>query len=206
MKCFYHYDKDSTATCYICSHPLCEACLIEFDERSYCKECVRKTIDQFLQKGAGERQPTTKPQQPGKSPAIATLLSLIPGLGFIYLGLYMKGMAIFAAWVGFLVLFENGNDIGPLIGIAFWAFQLVYTNQEAKRLNRSMMGEQGKRAEKEEIQGSLAWGIIIVIIGFLFLIHNFGFNLSWLVKFWPLLVIGIGIQMIWSFVSVGRQG
>ena len=135
---------------------------------------------------------------PYKSSALATWLSIVPGLGFIYLGLYLKGIAIFAAWIALTNLSHSFDDgFSPLISIAFYVFQLVYTNQEAKRLNRLKSGATEMEKEKKE-EGSLLWGSVIVIIGVLFLIHNFGFDLSWIVDFWPLIIIGLGAQLIWN--------
>ena len=42
-------------------------------------------------------------------------------------------------------------------------------------------------------------GIVLIIIGGLFLAHNFGlFQLGWLHQWWPLLLIGLGV---WSLLN-----
>lgn len=225
MKCFYHYERDSGGACSLCSHPLCADCLIELNHRSYCKECVQKAINESLQSGVVPPAPSSQeppaplaseqapqagaqkaagPRSPWKSAAAATWLSVLPGLGFIYLGLYMKGMAIFATWVGLMVILEDAHDFAPLVLLGFWIFQLVYTNQEAKRLIGLKMGET-ETAEKKEEEASLVWGIIIVIVGALFLVHNFGFDLSWLARFWPLLIIAFGTYLIRNFIMGGDK-
>lgn len=192
MKCFNHYETDSIAVCSECQHPLCQECVIELKGVSYCRECLEKVI---TPKALQKSKTIGKDRKPFKSSSIATWLSIVPGLGFIYLERYLKGIAIFIVWIGLMLIFNP--PASPLISIGFWLFQLIYANQEAKRLNKlSLTVEEGQ----EEIEkASLFWGILVILFGLIFLIHNFGFDLSWIFKFWPLLVIGIGAQLIWDF-------
>lgn len=45
-------------------------------------------------------------------------------------------------------------------------------------------------------------GIVLIIIGSLFLAHNFGLlDWGWLKQWWPLILIVLGV---WSFVSYKR--
>ena len=42
-------------------------------------------------------------------------------------------------------------------------------------------------------------GIVLIVIGALFLAHNFGLlQFGWLHQWWPLILIGLGI---WSFIN-----
>lgn len=192
MKCFYHYETDSIAVCSDCQHPLCQECIIDLKGVTYCRDCLEKTVtSKALQKSKG----AGKGKKPFKSSTVATWLSIVPGLGFIYLERYLKGIAIFIVWIGLMLIFKP--PASPLISIGFWLFQLIYANQEAKRLNRlSLIVEEGME-EKEK--ASLFWGILVILFGLIFLIHNFGYDLSWIFKFWPILVIGVGAQLVWDF-------
>ena len=192
MKCFYHYEKDSKESCCACSHPLCEDCIIDVNGKSYCRECIQKAQQEVRPQ---IEQKAVTPQPLKKSSALATWLSILPGLGFIYLGLYLKGITIFAIWAGIMTFFNDHHEFSGLLSFGFWVFQLVYTNQEAKKLNRLRSGTPEMQKEKKE-EGSLVWGIVVVIIGFLFLINSFGLDISWMINFWPLIVIGLGAQMI----------
>lgn len=192
MKCFYHYDKDLAALCSECNHPLCQDCLIDLKGVIYCRDCLEKAIaPNALQKDKA----VPKSKKPLKSSATATWLSILPGLGLIYLELYLKGIAIFTVFIGLMMVFK-GDPLCPIVCIAFWLFQLVYANQEAKRINRRWLNIKEVREEKES--ASLVWGGLVILFGLIFLIHNFGFDLTWLYRFWPLLIIGIGVQLIWN--------
>ncbi len=193
MKCFYHYERESQAVCSTCSHPLCADCIIDVQGKTYCRECIEQAQKEYLPPTDQRPVQSVKPE---KSSALATWLSILPGLGFIYLGLYLKGIAIFVFWIGLITFFGTANEeLAPLIGIGFWIFQLVYTNQEAKRLSRAKTDTIELEKEKKE-EASIVWGIIVLIVGILFLIHNLGFDLSWLIKFWPLIIVGFGIHLI----------
>jgi lia operon protein LiaF len=50
-------------------------------------------------------------------------------------------------------------------------------------------------------QESLFWGLILLIVGLLFLLDNFGVDIDiWdiLDDFWPMILIAIGLKNIWQ--------
>jgi lia operon protein LiaF len=50
-------------------------------------------------------------------------------------------------------------------------------------------------------QESLFWGLILLIVGVLFLLDNFGVDIDiWdiLDDFWPMILIAIGLKNIWQ--------
>lgn len=51
---------------------------------------------------------------------------------------------------------------------------------------------------------SLAWGLIILVLGMLFLLKNFGLEVNvWrlLGKYWPMILIFIGLKNIYLFAK-----
>jgi len=51
---------------------------------------------------------------------------------------------------------------------------------------------------------SLFWGLIILVLGMLFLLKNFGLEINvWhlLGKYWPLILIYIGVKNIYLYVN-----
>ncbi len=55
-----------------------------------------------------------------------------------------------------------------------------------------------------QAKGSITGGIILLVIGTLFLLHNIGVNIhiwDFLGKYWPLILIGIGIKNIYLFLQ-----
>ncbi|MFH2107874.1 MAG: DUF5668 domain-containing protein [Chrysiogenia bacterium] len=54
---------------------------------------------------------------------------------------------------------------------------------------------------------SLFWGLIILVLGLLFLMKNFGFEINiWhlLGKYWPLILIYIGLKNIYLFIKKNK--
>jgi hypothetical protein len=54
---------------------------------------------------------------------------------------------------------------------------------------------------------SLFWGLIILVLGLLFLMKNFGFEINiWhlLGKYWPLILIYIGLKNIYLFIKKSK--
>jgi hypothetical protein len=57
-------------------------------------------------------------------------------------------------------------------------------------------------------QESLFWGVILLLVGVLFMLDNFGVNIDlWDVigDFWPTILIAIGLKNIWYHYSAKRQ-
>ena len=54
---------------------------------------------------------------------------------------------------------------------------------------------------------SLFWGLIILVLGMLFLLKNFGFEINvWHLvgKYWPLVLIYIGLKNIYLFLTKNK--
>lgn len=54
---------------------------------------------------------------------------------------------------------------------------------------------------------SLFWGLIILVLGMLFLLKNFGLEINvWhlLGKYWPLILIYIGVKNIYLYVTKNK--
>jgi lia operon protein LiaF len=57
---------------------------------------------------------------------------------------------------------------------------------------------------KNKKRESLFWGIILLGIGLIFLLDNFGLDIDlWdaVTEFWPMILIIIGIKMIYTHIS-----
>jgi lia operon protein LiaF len=57
-------------------------------------------------------------------------------------------------------------------------------------------------------QEQLFWGVVLLIVGALFMLDNFGVDIDlWDIigEFWPLILIGIGLKNIWYYYSTRRK-
>src|SRR5260221_2314510 len=76
-----------------------------------------------------------------KSPGLAGFLSIFPGLGHLYLGLYQRAFA-FAGAFCLLIFFNSHGRIAVLSGPAtafLWFFAIIDAVRQAKAINRGFV-------------------------------------------------------------------
>ncbi|HSS44937.1 MAG TPA: hypothetical protein VLO07_06305 [Thermoanaerobaculia bacterium] len=113
-----------------------------------------------------------------KSPGLAGFLSMFPGVGHLYLGLYQRAFAFAGAFVVCIGLSRHrGEFFGPLI-FFLWVFAIIDAVRQAKAINRGHAVESGlaspERLRKAaEGTGALTWGVILVGLGGLWLVDRY---------------------------------
>ncbi len=147
-----------------------------------------------------------------KSPGLAGVLSIFPGLGHLYLGLYSRGLAFAGAFVFCIWMAHRaGEFFGPLIAF-IWFFGIIDAVRQAKAINRGQVAEGGFAAEKQirraaQGTGTLTWGVILVGIGALWLIDRY-VEIDWsFMEEWggPLALILLGFVLIVTHVARKRR-
>src|SRR5262245_20207390 len=84
-----------------------------------------------------------------KSPGLAGFLSIFPGLGHLYLGLYQRAFAVGGAFILMIALTSHGSGgefFGPLIAF-IWFFRIIDAVRQAKAINRGQLAEAGFAGE-----------------------------------------------------------
>lgn len=144
-----------------------------------------------------------------KNPALATWLSLMPGLGQIYVGYYQQGFIHMAVAAVTITILSRGGP-GTLFGLFlafFWLYNMIDANRRAHHYNRVLAGLGGENVPEDfklpGARGSLPAGIILVVVGVLFLLDlNTDISLDWIENWWPLFLVGGGV---WLMVKARRQ-
>ncbi len=144
--------------------------------------------------------PTAPPPQPTpavpalppiverKSPRLAGFLSVFPGVGHLYLGLYQRAFAFAGAFVILIGLsHRHGEFFGPL-NFFVWLFAIIDAVRQAKAINRGYAAESGLASPEQlrkatEGTGALTWGVILVGLGGLWLANRY----VDLERFWDLM-------------------
>jgi len=143
------------------------------------------------------------------SPALAGILGFIPGVGAVYNGQFAKGILhvmIFGLLVS-IVAADGTGDLRPMF-VFLVILTAIYMPIEAYRTARAM--ERGEPVE--EFSGILsvfgkkkpspAGGVVLIAIGVVFLFNTLGYwRLGDLVRYWPILLIALGIFMLYRSVS-----
>lgn len=198
MKCANHPLNDSVAYCANCGRPLCETCRREVKGTSYCESCLAARLQSPLWGASGQHGA-------GSSPGVALTLGFIPGVGAIYNGQIVKAM-VQVLLFGSLIALSNRvhGAMGPIFGLAAAAFYLYmvidsYQTAKAKQLGQPTPEWLGLNDLK--MDAPLGAGLLIVL-GLLFLLDNFGIPIfSEIGKFWPVLLIVLGLAMLQKRVA-----
>jgi hypothetical protein len=140
-----------------------------------------------------------------RSPFLAGLLSLVPGLGHVYLGYTRLGF-IHATIVVLLLSFLAWTPGGPLITLAatfmafFWMYGIVDAARRSMLVNQALLGrlelDLPAIGGEPGFQGSLVGGAAIALVGVLLLSHTlFEVSLRWVEDWWPVALIGVGVYL-----------
>lgn len=147
-------------------------------------------------------------ERPRRSPARAAALSLMPGLGQIYVGYYQQGflnMAIVATCI--TILASDGlHDLKPFFGLGlafFWLFNMIDANRRAHHFNLAMAGMEAEIPPADfklpKAGGSMFGGVMLIALGVLFILDlNFDIPLDWLENWWPLALVLLGGRLVWQ--------
>ena len=169
--------------------------------------------------------PATPPIHPGgypttpiiidrKSTGLAGFLSMFPGLGHLYLGLYQRAFA-FAGAFCILIVFNTHGRVAVLSGPAtffLWVFAIIDAVRQAKAINSGRLAEGGWAPEEQIRRAShgtagLTWGVILIGLGSLWLIDRY-VDIDWsFMERWggPAALILLGVVLIAGHVSSKRK-
>lgn len=217
MNCAVHADTEASGYCRNCGKAMCTACSHRVRDVLYCEDCLAQHVGLpaappspsaapgMASNPGAYAPPVTPAHKQNTAPVLAFLLGFIPGLGAIYNGEYNKAIihvVIFGAII-FGIASDLGDSIRGLLIFALCVFPF-YMAIDAMRSAKERATGQPLADPFENWSGQRPLGPIILIgIGALFLLNNFGFFEFFRVRqiFVPLLLIGIGFFMLKNRVS-----
>jgi hypothetical protein len=159
-----------------------------------------------------QRKPPFTEDPRYKSPALATVLSLMPGLGQVYVGYYRQGFINIIVTGALISLLASGERVTgpltPLLGLLlafYWLYNLVDAGRRASFYNQALSGVAVAELPQEfrlpERHGSLAVGALLILAGLVIASHTvYGYSLEWLGHWWPLALILFGAYLIFQAV------
>ncbi len=155
----------------------------------------------------------------GKSPVLACFLSLMPGLGQIYVGYYQRGFIHALGFAGLIALLATLADrdftpLAPMAGVFlafFYLYNVIDAGRRAALYNQALRGGAPvplpSEMEAPSMRGSLLGGVLLVVAGVLLLGHTrFGMSIDWIEEWWPIFPIAIGAWLIYQNVTADRDG
>ena len=151
-----------------------------------------------------------------KSPVLATLLSLMPGLGQIYVGYYRQGfinVIVIAGLICLLSSYALEGNLKPFFAfflVFYWLFNLVDAYRKCTFYNQKAAGlGEFDLPDGEKLpggHGSLMGGVLLIIAGGIALAYTrFGISLEWIEDWWPLGVILFGLYLVIQPLAYHRK-
>jgi hypothetical protein len=140
------------------------------------------------------------------SPALAFFLGMIPGVGAIYNGQYAKGLVHAIVW-GLLMSIANSraaNGLEPIfvmLVIAWWAYMAFEAHRTAQKLQAGETVDEYSSLVPMRGRGDQApvAGVALVVLGTLLLLHTLDvLDFERVVRYWPVIVIALGIYLLWG--------
>lgn len=198
MKCYNHLETEAQANCEICHRPFCRECLVQLQGHPFCTRC--RTRPDFLEV-SGLAQGTCRP-------GLAFFLGLIPGVGAICNGEYIKAILHIVIF-GFLITIQSSAHLGtfePLFGMmigTFYCYMPIEAYQTAKRRILEAHGLLVPPPSIQAGQASLWGGILLTVMGTLLFLNTISPDLlERVLRFWPLVLIGFGVHRLWVHFNI----
>ena len=148
-----------------------------------------------------------------KSSSLAAFLSLMPGLGQVYVGYYQRGFVNLAVVASVITALSVSLIPGlePLFGIFlgfFWLYNIIDAYRRASLYNQALDGLGGVELPEDfqlPDRGSVAGGVVLIVIGLLLFMHTkFDMSMAWLQEWWPLVAVGLGVYLVYK-AKMGKE-
>ena len=199
MKCVFHPTNPASARCSACERPLCPACDHRIKGIPCCQDCIVIGIETLRRSGGAANRIT---HQEEKTPLIALLLGLVPGVGAAYNGQNIKALTHFLAVVGLWALadiFGMPLEIAFGLGSAAFYFYSIYDafqSAQCMRRGEDLSGEE-ERLKLFLQQHMNIFGALLISVGALAMLDFLFPHL--LHKLWPVMLIIAGAYLIRSY-------
>lgn len=154
--------------------------------------------------GPAAAEPSSPPPAAGQITSrhvVTVILALLPGLGHLYNGLYMRGIKFFLAALAVVYLATEVGLAGMAVAFV-WLFNIIDAYRQATLIERGHVPDLGVHDEATvapEGRSGLLWGMGFFVVGFLLLLdHTFGYDMDRVWEFWP-----VGLLAIGAWLTIG---
>jgi hypothetical protein len=206
MNCAYHAEVPNVAFCIRCGRALCNECLRNVRGSVYCESCLGQIVDD---KGPATSGPTLNRKETvvGTNPGAAFALGLIPGVGAIYNGEFVKAaihILIFGSLVSLGEMTRVGQGLLSLMTAGFYfymPFEAYYTAKKRKFAAEGVLLETPiDRMQQQfgDMKDRELWGgIALVALGSLFLLGNLDvLSIERVARLWPAALVVLGVWLL----------
>lgn len=134
-----------------------------------------------------------------KNPSLAAFLSLFPGIGNVYNGLYLRGVTFFLIIISSITLADRQPIFAAVVAF-FWVFNMIDAYRQAVLINYGYAQDLGlldRPRSPRASQGGMAAGVLLIVIGLIAALDQFfHIDFEWLFKLWPLALVVVGLWLV----------
>src|SRR5437773_5995888 len=200
MTCNYHPKNSATVQCSQCARPLCPACDHRIRGFPFCQDCIVAGVEMLRYQQS--RSTDSQVIRRKTSPFVATLLSFfVPGLGAAYNGQTSKAIVHFAIFASFfqMAVLTQGLHFFVLGVFGTWLFAAVDACRTAQLMRAGLAPDAEEDVIARRLYGNpFAWGITLITIGTLFLLHTLlGVQLP-IKELLPVALVALGAYMLFD--------
>jgi hypothetical protein len=219
MNCATHNEVAAVAFCRTCGKALCNNCTRDVHGVIYCEACLAARMEaaapaagfvppaQTAYPSAGAAAPPPRIST-GPNPTVAGILGAIPfGIGAVYNSQYAKGLAHLLIFALLIFAANHAGNWGWIFGIGiafFWMYQIIDAVRTARALQEGQpapdplgLGQSFGVGDRFDAAKVPLGAIVLIALGALFLLHNMGFWRFGFERFWPLLIVFLGVWMFY---------
>jgi len=149
-----------------------------------------------------------------KSPALATIMSAMPGLGQIYVGYYQQGFINIIVIATMISLLARGiGNLTPFVALFlafYWLYNMVDAARKATFYNQMVAGlgtqEWPEGERMPGTRGSLIGGVLMIAVGGIALANTrFGMPLDWIERWWPMALVLMGAYLLFQSIASKKK-
>lgn len=207
MNCAYHTKNPAVVQCGHCGRPLCPACDHRIRGFPFCQDCIVTGVEMLNYQRS--RSPDAFVIRRKTSPFVATLLSLfVPGLGAAYNGQTSKALVHFAIFASFfqMAVVTDGVTFFVLGVIGTWLFAAVDACRTAQLTRAGLAPDAEEDAIARQLSGNpVAWGVILVALGSLFLARTMLPVQFPVRKMLPVVLVVLGAYILFDYLKRRRR-
>jgi hypothetical protein len=131
MNCINHPETPVASYCQNCGKALCSECTRPVGGFIYCEQCLAAKVGSPTAQPGAPFPPGVPVPSSGPNPALATILGIIPGVGAMYNGQFVKAMIHVLVFVILIAITDQHDFFGFFIA-AWVLYQIFDANQTAK--------------------------------------------------------------------------
>ena len=139
-----------------------------------------------------------------KSPSLAAVLSVAPGVGQLYIGYYVRGFVVASVFAVAVISAGSVSDpLAPVLGMFsgfLWIFNVIDAGRMAALYNHAASGtdvvELPEDFKLPQMGGSIVGGAVLLVFGGIALSNTaFGYSLAWVEVWWPVFPFALGAYL-----------